>query len=264
MPETRLLIATPVDGDPENAMVAFGYAKAVAMLLSENKDAALLSPGLMGYPSDLVRARSRAARVAIEGGFTHVLWLDADTIPKRGTIGRMLELGYDWIGCPYPRKRIHWDRVRPMPHEEPEYLAYDYAYHFTNGPDESRQAVEVREGCVPVERLSIGCTLTSTRALKAVWDHFEEDDWFTDVVEGKHIHCVAIFGLLMSNVAPVQDRSFRALFSEDYSACERYNVMREARPDLGFEPIQMMVSHPADHVGWHRFHGDARGLVYAR
>lgn len=242
-------------------MVAFGYAKAVAMILAESREAAIVSPALVGYPSDLVRARSRVARVAIEGGFTHVLWLDGDTIPRPGMVGRMLDLGFDWIGAPYPRKQIYWDRVRPTIEEEPEYLAYNYAYHFTSGQNDGRKEVQVVDGCLPVERLSIGCTMTSVRALKAIWDHFEADDGFTDVVEGKHLHCVAIFGLLMTAPAGAK---YRFLLSEDYSVCERYNVMRASRPDLNFAPIQMLASHPADHVGWHRYHGDARGLVYAR
>jgi hypothetical protein len=261
----RLVIASPVDGMPEASLAATGYQFAVASILAEHRDAALIDPRRLCYPADIVRARCRAVSTArLRGDVTHILWLDTDVVPKPGFLGAMLATGYDWIGCPYPRKRIHWDRVRPEPHEEAEWHAYDYAYHFSSGDASSAARVECVNGCIPVERLSIGCTLTSMRALNAVWDYFADADWFTDVVDGRHTNVVSIFGLLMSNTGLVRGERFRALFSEDYSVCERYNVVREACPSLGFAPIQMLVTHPADHVGGHLYRASAEGLVYAR
>ena len=261
----RLLVATPVDGEPAQAMCALGYAQAVGAILAEHRDAAATKPGLYGYPADLVRARTRAVLSARRFKATHVLWLDSDNVPKPNALEAMLATGYDWVGCPYPRKKVYWDRVGQVsPEEQSEWHAYDYAYHHTSGEGSGVKQIEVVNGCVPVERLSIGCTLTSMRALDAIWEHFKEIDWFTDVVEGVHFDCVAIFNLLFGATQTSRGKPFRPLFSEDYSVCERYNVVREAYPERGFAPIQMLVTHPADHVGSHLFRGSAEGLVYAR
>lgn len=249
---------------PESALASIGHQHAVAQLLAEHRDARVLDPRTLCYPADIARARSRVVMQArLAGNVTHILWLDSDVVPKRGFLGAMLETGHDWIGCPYPRKRIHWERVRPTDDEQPEHLAYDYAYH----PQRLDSLIErphlaVNGGCVAVERLSIGCTLTSMRALNAMWDYFRDADWYTDVVDGKHYDGVALFGLLFSHTASVRGKPFRALYSEDYSACERYNVMRENHPERGFGPCQMLITHPADHAGGHLFRGHPFGTIY--
>lgn len=266
MTAPRLCIATPIDGMPDSAKCAFGYARALAQILSaRDTEVQMMPPAALGYPADLVRARSRVVNYAHEVDATHVLWLDDDNVIKPGALASMLASGHDIIGCPYPRKQLHWKRVgRASAFEEPEWHAYNYAYHFAPG-DGGQKNVTVTDGCIPVERMGMGCMLTTVRALDAIVDHFREADWFTDVsVEGKSTPCVAIFGLLMSMIYEVDGRPFRALYSEDYSFCERYNVMRDNRPDLGFGPIQMLVSHPADHVGGHLFRGSAEGIAYGR
>lgn len=257
----KLLIVTPVDGEWDKAMCSYNHLQAVASLMSWSANVGLLPPTRLAYPSDLVRSRSKAVRVARDAGMSHILWLDNDNIPAPGFLGRMLELNHDWIGCPYPRKKIYWDRLKHvMPEEMPEWHAYDYAYQRSSEP-----GLPVQSGCMAVDRIAIGCTLTSVRALSAMWDHFLEDDWYTDVeVGGVHHETCALFGLLFGETRTVRGKRFRPLFSEDYSACERYNVMRAAHPEMGFGPIQMLVSHPADHVGMHLFKGSAEGIVYAR
>lgn len=261
MGDVKLLVATPIDGLPASAKVAYGHAIALSRLLNSGVETKLFDPGLMGYPSDLVRARSRAVAGARAFKATHILWLDDDNIPKSGAISKMLETGHDMIGCPYPRKRIHWDRFRDPANwagDEAERIAYDYAYHHTDG-DDGRKTVQVVDGCIPVARLSMGCMLTSMRALDAMWEHYREELWFTDVVDGAHWECVALFQLLLGKTVSRHGTPFRPLYSEDYSLCQRY-------ADMGapFGPIQMLVSHPADHVGTHLFRGLAEGLVYAR
>jgi hypothetical protein len=258
--DVRLLIVTPVDGAPASATAAIGYQLAVARILAEHRDAALLSPMLGCHPSDLVRARSLAAQTAIDTDRTHVLWLDADVVPKPGFLSAMLATGADWIGCPYPKKKIHWDRVRPTREEQSENLAYNYAYH-----PSVPQNIEVRDGCIEVERLAIGCTLTSVDALRAMVVHYREIDWFVERTEdGRAVEAVAIFGLLFGAPRTIDGRRFRPLYGEDYSACERYQVVRETYPNLGLSPIRMLVTHPADHVGGHCYRGSAEGLVFAR
>jgi hypothetical protein len=261
----RILVATPVDGLPESAMVPYGYSKALARLMTEMRDdLEILLPdqGLMGYPADLVRARSRAVRIAKEYNATHILWLDSDIVPKQGCLKAMFDTGHDMVGCPYPRKRIHWERVgKAMMGEKAEWLAYDYAYHYSDG-EEGLQHVPVTGGCIPVLRLAMGCMLSSMKCLEAMYERYREELWFVDVIDGKHFDCVAIFQLLMSEPKEFRGRTFRTLYSEDYSFCERYNRMRAERPEFG--SIQMLVSHPADHVGGLLFQGSAQGLAAAR
>ena len=267
MSDVRLLVATPVDGLPGSAKVALGYAMAVGRLIaSSGIDTMVPDLEFVSYPSDLVRARSRLVSQARSHKATHVLWLDDDNVPKRGAVEAMLASGHDFVGCPYPRKRIHWERFTDPLNwsgDDPEKRAYEYAYHHSDGED-GRKTVQVVDGCIPVRRLSMGCMLTSVRALDAMWDHYRDELWFTDVVENGHHDCVALFQLMMGRERIVHGMPFRPLYSEDYSFCERYARMIEARPELGFGPLQMLVSHPADHVGSHLFRGLAEGLVYAR
>ena len=266
--KTRIMIATPVDGVPESAMVPYGHARALSSLKNEMiTDLEIMwgDQAYLAYPADLVRARSRAIRQAQECKVTHVLWLDSDIIPKPGFLGQMLATGHDFIGCPYPRKRVYWEQMRFA--GEAEEQAYQYSYHFESGPgvaEGERKQVNVVNGCVEVTRVAMGCMLTSMRALNAMVDKYRDALWFTDVIDGKHFDCVAVFQLMMSPLIEFRGRPFRTLFSEDYSFCERYNETRAARPDLGLGPIQMLVSHPADHVGGHLFRGSPNGLAAAR
>ena len=262
MSDVKLLVVTPIDGLPASAKVAYGHVIALARLLNSSIETKLLDPALVGAPSDLVRSRSRAVSMARAYGASHVLWLDDDNIPARGAIDRMLETGHDIVGCPYPRKRIDWGHVREAaladPGSEPERSAYEYAYHFDDGKLGTRDIV-VTGGCIPVRRMSFGCMLTSMRALDAMTSHYEAELWFTDVVGVDHWHCVALFQLMLAPTVQMHGAPFRPLYSEDYSFCQRYHDMGEP-----FGPIQMLVSHPADHVGTHLFRGLAEGLVYAR
>ena len=266
MSNVKLLVATPIDGLPASAKVAYGHVLALSRLLNSSIETKLLDPGLMGYPSDLVRARSRAVSAARSFGATHILWLDDDNIPKPGAITRMIDTGHDMIGCPYARKRIHWERFRDPANwagDDAERIAYDYAYHHTDG-EEGRRAIQVVDGCIPVQRISMGCMLTSMRALDAMTEHYREELWFTDVVEGSHWDCVALFQLMLGKTVIHHGVPFRPLYSEDYSLCQRYQDMRDAGCVHELGPVQMLVSHPADHVGTHLFRGLAEGLVYAR
>jgi hypothetical protein len=186
----------------------------------------------------------------------------------------MLASGYDFIGCPYPRKRVQFAELsKPGAHENPEWRAYEYSYHFDESVTQGKQEVPVVGGCVPVQRLSMGCMLTSMRALSAMYEMYRDDLWFTDVIDGKHYDCVAIFQLILTETVDLNGRPFRALLSEDYSFCDRYNKMREmwaswyAWPPVDanvepYDPIQMLVAFPADHVGTHLFRGYAQGLAY--
>ena len=195
-----------------------------------------------------------------------MLWLDDDNIPKPGAVNTMLASGHDFIGCPYPRKLIHWERFRNAGNwsgDDPERIAYEYAYHHSDGPD-GRKSVPVVNGCLDVRRMSMGCMLTSVRALDAMWEFYRDELWFTDLVENGHWPCVALFQLILGETTKSHGTPFRPLFSEDYSFCERYARMNEAKPDLGFGPLQMLVTHPADHAGTHLFRGLSEGLVYAR
>ena len=261
----RILVATPVDGIPECAMVPYAHARTLASLKQEMyADLEILWPdqAYLAYPADLVRARSRAIRQAQEHGATHILWLDSDIVPKPGFLGAMLASGHDFIGCPYPRKRVYWQQVRMMGGDAEE-QAYQYSYHFNDGEAQGATTIQVVNGCVPVKRLAMGCMLTTMRAINAMTEKYRDELGFTDVVDGRHFDCVAVFQLMLTEWIQFNGRPFRTLLSEDYSFCQRYNEMA-GEPGHGlFGPIQMLVSHPADHVGQHLFRGSPHGLAAA-
>jgi hypothetical protein len=82
------------------------YAISLAAILRDQSVTAL--PHLEFINRDLVRARSRAVRLAIEGDFDHLLFWDADVAADPARIGtalrHMIGTKEDVIGALYPRR----------------------------------------------------------------------------------------------------------------------------------------------------------------
>jgi hypothetical protein len=181
---TRLLIATPLMGGLSGD-VALHYMlsmlKAIQIVSSPT-----IASGNAFTNMDLVRARSRAARMALDGCYTHLLFWDADVGGAGAGLAlrEMLRCDVDVIACPYPKKSVHGR----MTHHEP---------------------------LVPM-----GFTLIKEACLRKMWDTYYDELRFTDVVDDKPIVTVALFQLLFSDVQDPQPH--RALLSEDFSFCERW------------------------------------------
>jgi len=181
----RIMIATPVPcGAPGAGDVTVHYQ--ISLLRVLQSFAAMHYGSANAFVNtDLVRARSRAVRAALDGCYTHLLFWDSDVGGDCASVLRgMLGTGADFIAAPYPRKN---PSNRPT-HEAP-YVA-------------------------------MGFTLLSEACLRRMWDEYHDDLHFQDIVEGRPYRTVAMFQLLMVD-AP-NPHPHRVLLGEDFSFCERW------------------------------------------
>lgn len=261
---TRILLYTPVHGSPESAGVSLGYHQATIQL-SRSVDVQLLD-GRMFTDCDLVRARSRAVRVFLDSpAATHLLHWDADVVGNvadiRAAIDGMLASGHDFVGAPYPRKKVMWDRIAAEIDGAPmvtaatvQALAYDYPYRFGDAA-EGGAMIEVVNGCVEVDAMAFGFTLTSRACLERLWKAFAPTLSFGDVIDDRLYWTVALFQLLLPQQSATAPYAIDPLLSEDYSFCQRWR-------DIGGK-VQMYVGvgSPLHHVGAHVFRGSREGVV---
>lgn len=240
MPVANLLIATPVRGaSSEAADVKLGWALTTRLLTRDPN----VEFTVLGYGADLVRSRSRIVRIALEEKkYTHVLWWDDDIIPRDVHVIRyMLETGHDVVACPYPKKKVHWDRVTST-HAERE--AYEYTVFF--GGETKRQFIN---GCTEAEFVAMGFMLTSVGCLQKMWDAYLPTLSFGDVIDGEVHQTCGMFQLLLP------EKPMGPLMSEDYSFCKRWrNIGGQVQVYLG-------PGSPVDHVGTHVYRGHREGVV---
>jgi hypothetical protein len=155
------------------------------------------------FAGDVVRARNRATAFALQKvpGWTHLLWLDADTFPADAMDGvravrEMLELvGEGLVGAPYTNKST------------PTRWVHDTGGGFDFGG----------VGLVPVRGLGFGFTLTSRSCLERVSAVSGE---YVDLPGG--LVCRNAFGQIIAERDGV-----RTLLSEDFSFCERWRDLGE-------------------------------------
>jgi hypothetical protein len=182
----RIMIATPVMASvPGTGTVTVHYQ--IALMRTAHKFHQL------GYHSsnafvntDLVRARSRAVRAALDGCYTHLLFWDSDVGGNDVStcLQGMLDTGADVVAAPYPRK----NGTGRMTHEPPF--------------------------------VAMGFTLLSERCMRKMWDAYYDELYFEDVIDAKPIRTVAMFQLLVVEIRSPWPH--RALLGEDYSFCERW------------------------------------------
>lgn len=242
----RILIATPVDGNPDTASVSLAYHSGVRA--AEREMVAEVVPYALAFSDDLARARSRAVYYALERDtWDYVLWWDDDVAVQNVSViqhmvDRMQSDGHDVLGAPYPRKRI----LATFP-----YKPLDAAL--------KSKRIEVKNDCVEVELLAFGFMLTSRACLQLMVDHYRESDWFSDGTPTDRREVVAVFRQVMTDKMSLPDGGrFRELYSEDYSFCHRWRA-------IGGK-VQMYVGPgaPLGHVGMHKFIGsrDEIGRVF--
>lgn len=247
--DAKIMLATPLraSGNSQCAEVTVSYTSFAQYLMASGA-----CYGSAGIGSDIVRSRSRLVSEALRiPGLTHVLWVDADTmVPRFDVIWDMLATGHDIIGCTYPKKEIHWDRVGrawAAGERDPlvlEAAAYDYAFHIPPG------RVEVPNGVMQVESIGMGFMLTSIAALRHVAAGFRELE-FDDVRSDGTIPTSAMF---MPRLYPRSPGSYKSvLLGEDYAFCSR------AR-DLGI-PVHLWVNDVLGHAGAHMYRGHHSGFL---
>ncbi len=90
----KVAICTPLHGDPKA-----GYVNSLADLLLAPRASELELRYCRCSSSNVVRARTELARIALEWGADHLLWLDSDqTFPARA-LTRLLSIGQPIVGC---------------------------------------------------------------------------------------------------------------------------------------------------------------------
>lgn len=239
-----LIIATPVygNGPHKSAQVSLGYHEGILNLKQPGVE---LLDSRVFTDTDLVRARSRALALAYEGGFDHLLFWDSDVQAPSQQLGvciqGMIESGYDLVGAPYPKKRIHWNKIAdalangmPPTADNLESAAYEWPIHgFDMGAMDDKH-------CVPCRYLPMGFTLISRKCMQ---DMIESPNnkhlTFKDFFDGKHREIVAAFALLIN--------SDGLLLSEDGSFCERYSHIG------GQAKLYVGPGSALQHVGAHTF-----------
>lgn len=217
---SELMIATPVYGNPAVASVALGWHRAV-MQFARAPGVTIADPWFF-MNKDIVRARARAVSVALEGGFDHLLFWDADVAGEPGELAAalrgMLASGFDLVGCAPPKKTpVNWTSVAA----KAAFGATSAQALRTAGADYSSVLEVARgepvNGCLPAKYLPMGFTLISRRCLEAMTKHYDPQLGYKDKYEGGWHRAVAFF-------SPVIVEGPR-LLSEDYSFCQRWEWM---------------------------------------
>lgn len=237
----RVLVATPVDGNPASATVSLGYATGLRAL--DRCGMPEMLPYSLAFTDDLARARSRAASVALTRfDWDWLLWWDDDVVVQDVSIvQRMIDAanrhGLEMIGAPYPRKRI-----------QAKFPYKPLRSQLEAGKIEWSDEVQL------VDCLGFGFMLTAGSCLRTMSIAYAHE-WFTDVREGESPReTVALFKQVHTEETVVTGPAglpmrFRDLLSEDYSFCWRWRAMGE--------PIGMYVGpgSPLIHVGTHAYTG---------
>lgn len=260
----KILVATTIYGDPRLGTVKYAYHQAVARLVGNaDLDFAALPAGVQ---ADIVRARSgivRDALVYAGGTASGIFWLDEDVVAPAEVLGslltKLLDSGHDYCGVPYPKKRLHWDRViewfrthdRAPTGAELAAAAFDYAATVMEQTEADKARgdgtveLPVVGGFAKVDRLGLGFTYTSRACLERMVRCYSnpndsmgegahiETPTYLERVGGEQRETVALFQLLVRN---------RVLLTDDYSFCERWRA-------IGGEIHMWAGKSPLQHVG---------------
>jgi hypothetical protein len=196
----RVFIATPHKGGLEPA-----YVSSVLRLMRQTQgiefshelDIIDYAP----FPEDIVRARSRLLRVALQTNCTHLLMLDADNSFEPDVILGMLATKKDFVQAPYRRR--------------------DGSGGYTIKGNPAWHAL----GCIPPDCVEsdhtveiigtgLGCTLLSRKCMEDMIAAYQGKDLdYIDLIDGKPFKTTAVFHQMFRD---------GALCSEDISFCHRY------------------------------------------
>lgn len=257
----NIVICTPIFGSPETSHVTLAYHRAQ---MNFAKDPSIGFLRLAACQSDIVRARSRMVRQFLEDPHaTHLLWWDEDVAgdPQQiaACLSGMIASGHDVVAAPYPGKKVDWNAaaVSVLSGGQPEWGAYKWSYGYHSLPPvDGQPGGGVRpDMCVEVECCRGGFMLISRTCLERMVKEYEEELWFTDVVDGKPYRTVAIYMLTMSamRIAGVATTE-RRLDAEDFAFCARWRKMG------GSVYLYVGNGSPLNHIGMMTFRGAREGI----
>lgn len=208
-----LCIATPVWGGPEAGSVSLGYHQAM-LAIAKAPGVTVLDHAIFTN-TDLVRARSRALKIALDGGFDHLLFWDADVYAAPEQLGAclrgMLASGHELVGAPYSKKTKRLDPV-----------AHGIDTTIMNG------------ACHPCTFVGMGFTLISRRMMQ---DVSAMCPVFRDRYNGEWHDVRATFMLEILG---------DTLLSEDFSFCAKAERVRGAE---GYAWLYVGEGAELGHVG---------------
>ncbi len=239
-----LLIAAPVHHQVEpafamsllhldRALTKLGYVHEVTMPAGE---------------SLVQRVRNKVARDFLDGGWTHLLFLDADLAFEPEDVLLLLRSGLPLVGGAYPFKDIAWKKIhaaalRGVPPEE----LHAHAARFVFAHEGKGTEVQVKDGCVPVKYLATGFLLIERSVFTRI-AAMEPDNWYRSGLaceKGKSTH--SFFD------CPVVDGN---LLSEDWSFSRKAKL-------AGIQPM-LHLSCTLAHIGPHAYRGDMRTMFTER
>jgi hypothetical protein len=186
-----VMLATPTSGG-----VIFDECRRAQLLeqtdLLEHGVGVCLSPVISD--SLITRGRNTIVNAFLASPATHLLWWDADLVPKKvGYVGKMLETGYDVIGGAYPIKDS----------EGPRRTVHSLF------PGSDRMAFD-KHDCLSVLDLGTGFMMIRRRAILQIIRAFPELLYLSDGRRDRGTPYWNMFG------APVEEER---LLSEDYFFC---------------------------------------------
>lgn len=233
----KLIICTPLYGNPESSTVSWGYHEAMMRLCRDPSVSSIAARFVVNC--DLVRSRSRAVRIFLEGDGTHLLFWDEDVVPRDVTvISHMVQADRDIIALPYPRKKLDFDLIADNVRDEEEQardgrqVAADLEGSGLEWPISMLD--KPTDAMARAAHVGIGFTLIKREALERMVAHYKDELTYFEAADGG-APTVALFQLLLDG---------GALMSEDYSFFHRWRA-------IGGE--LWVIGDPARHVGSYAF-----------
>lgn len=241
MGKTSIYVSTPTHGDT----VTVGYHRSIISLITRNSSVIELER-VNHEAGDLVRSRSRSVHKFLAASDAeYMLFIDSDIEFEPELVEALVAENKAMVGCPYPKKTVHWDVVeQAVRHGLPARLgAYEYVLRMTV----PRSAKDIDGLSLPVEGLGLGMLLVSREALVLMNDHYSRSPGMVFKDDGNgEAATTALFSLMVD--------SERKLLSEDFSFCERYRkIGGEVWCYLG-------QGSPVKHVGSHVHEGLSAGI----
>lgn len=194
----KLLVATHV-----HESVTPAYAASLALMSARLAQLEIPFAPTLFKDSDVSRGRNQACAAALEGGFSHLLFIDADIEFKPEDVLKLLVAGHDLCGGTYRRKNDD-DNYNHAFFPHPDFIV----------------PVCPRTGFMEVMRLGTGFMLISVEVLRRMRDAMPEIAYVEQRPDKSWRQMWQFFAF---EIRQVEDT--RQLFSEDYNFCERWRAL---------------------------------------
>jgi hypothetical protein len=182
-------------------------------------------------------ANSAAFDTDAHGRYTHLLFIDADSVFEASDVLRMIEADKPIIGLPFALKGLHWEFIaqaaqRGIPHDRLKYFG-------ANPNINSSKPVQV-DGVTPIDQIGAGMLLIKTDVLKALAEAHPERKYQLypgDIEKGRDFG-FDFFRVGVGHSAP--DVTTKRYLSEDF-------LFIEDVKQLGFEVYLLPAA--TGHIG---------------